>query len=1005
MSDPRFAITPIFDKRKEEWNPDKILDYVSRLFQSIRNLEGWEFISAGWSNGGHVKKEELKRNILKALVVKIRNPKQEELSYIIQVPELINDQYFFIGGYTKLPMLQLYDPPVIYRKEILKLRTNTISLGMDLKKGYNVSIFGKNIPIDLLICNVHTPEELEEFMNISVDETNNAIVDNIAMQAILEKCTETWGSKTPEELVYLLGNYFSTNDGDQIKKGTSAIFSIRMTYEVDIFSQEQFQTKSLLFELLKAIHDGVRSDTDVTKKYIRFTQYILSPLIRKIYDMLLSIKNNPRTKFQIPQSVLYDICNQSDIVRFSFPYNPVMEVSQLCQCTLTGPGGFKKDNVPGHLRNLDPSQFGLICPADTPDRSGCGVTVNLIPTIDIQSNNTLGQPSKEIVTSYPITLTPFMEHDDQTRLQMAASQAKQSILLKNSQKPFIRSGTEGLYHENTSFLQRAKSDGHVVYNNSNNMVVKYEEIGKSDIFDIGHRIIYQNVLDLIEPKFVEGDNFKEGDILCESKFLKDGELSLGQNLLCGVAVYEGFNYEDGIVISRSVAESRFTSLHYVDLTFNIDPSQVLLSLKDGCYEPLPKIGDIIKKGDPYAKIKMINGDDGFESINVEPTELYSPLNCKIVGVEIYPNFWNKKVNEYNTFIGEMIMAQSESFAMIDNKLNDVLTTDEVDIALKAHNLNKLDCVHKKGNYSFKGQKLKGIRITLKAVFEESIGIGDKIANRHGNKGIIALIEEDELMPTTPDGRKLDIVVNPMGIISRMNCGQLFELHMSEALYHLKNKLKEIFNDVGIEETVNHLKGFLDIIDRTPEKWVTAEILEKFEVDLKTKTSDEAIENLYLIQPSFQSVDPHGLKAVMEYTGAQYKYPVFYPGGNVMIENPISVGYVYFTKLIHRASDKMSARSIGPYSKKTLQPLGGKSQLGGHKLGEMEIWSIMAHGATDLLNDFLTTQSDSPGLKNKLLAGILDNPELAAAADDEDMKPQSLRLFESCLKVMGLEMKN
>ena len=261
------------------------------------------------------------------------------------------------------------------------------------------------------------------------------------------------------------------------------------------------------------------------------------------------------------------------------------------------------------------------------------------------------------------------------------------------------------------------------------------------------------------------------------------------------------------------------------------------------------------------------------------------------------------------------------------------------------------------------------------------------------------------MPTLPDGRRFDILINPLGIISRMNVGQLYELHLNEALYQLKGLL---LDKPDKQDKLDILRGFLDIVNSGSEdNWAKEKILKEYneglERDVRDNTHGTAEDELYLIQPPFQSVGPEELFDAMRYTGAQLKYEVFDPSSKVAIRNLIAVGYIHFSKLIHRSSDKMSARSIGPYSKKTLQPLGGKSRLGGHRLGEMETWSLIAHGAEDLLTDFLTLQSDSAGLKNKFLAEVLQNPELASS-NTSDNKPQSLRLFEAYLKILGLKIE-
>jgi DNA-directed RNA polymerase subunit beta len=865
---------------------------------------------------------------------------------------------------------------------------------MNLKKGTELQLFGKSIPISLLIAASHTKEELDLFYSTLGENVPPEI------NAVKEACLKEWENKTEQQLISEIGLYFSTNRGDEFKKGKGVIFSIKAAYYVDIFSQPLFKTNSILFEFIQSIYDGQRSDTDISRKRIRFLEYVLSPLIKKIYDMMITLNNGERGKFQIPKTIIFDHCNKSDVVRFSFPINPITELAMLAQCTLTGPGGFKKGNVPSHLRDLDKSQFGYICPADTPDRSGCGVTLNMVPTVKLTENGHFRDPDKEVITSYPISLTPFLEHNDQTRLQMASNHAKQAILLKKSEKPLIRSGTEGLYHDYSTFLQRAKKAGEVKYINNEIMIVSYDD-NITEAFQIGYKNIFQGVIDIIKPKFNTGDKFNIGDILCESSFYKDGELSLGHNLNCVIGMWDGFNYEDGIVISRSVAEEKFTSIHHIDLAFIIDPSQILLSLTNEDHNPLPKVGQKLIKGDPYARIKTINYDEGIETLTLEPTELKIPINCEVIDVSVFPNYWNKKTIDHNRFIEKMLIKQTERFAIIENKLSELMNNNEEEVykILKLLDLTRLDCMARRGKYSIKGQSINGTMIRIKAKYEEKIGIGDKITNRHGNKGVISLIEEDENMPVLPDGRKIEIIINPLGIVSRMNAGQLFELHLSEALFNAKNKMKTMPEKDGEE----FLYKLIELTDNTSDKWVSNKLKSEYQ-DRKLKYGyEKAIDGLYFIQPPFNSITPKQLKEIMTFTGAQFKYMLYHPNSKVNINTPLSAGKMYFSKLVHRASDKMSARSIGPYSKKTLQPLGGKSRGGGHRCGEMEVWALMAHGANNLLKDFLTVQSDSPGKKNKLLAKMLSNPELSEN-DSSDNTPQSLRLFKANLKVLGLELE-
>jgi len=765
--DPRFKNATIFDRRVKEWEYNKLKLNVENLFSNIELIDGWKFKESEWGHVVKRVKEELKKSIFRLLKITITDPNSKDITYDIQIPELVNDQFFYINGNLKIPIFQLFDHPIIYRKNLLKLRLNTISAAIDLKtisKGMKVSIFGKSIPMELLITAYHTKKEFDQFMK----ERDSSLI----LTMLAQKCYEIWDEKDSDEIIESLGSKFMGSNVDVMKKGRGIIFSLKVALEIDKFSKKFFKTNSILFEMLNSICEGPKIDTDLRRKRVRFSEYILSTLIRKMYDMLLTLYQSHKTKFQIPQTIVMDACNVSDVVHQNLAINPVSEIASFCQITLTGPGGFRKSNVPAHLKNIDRTQYGIICPADTPDRDGCGVILNMVPMVNLKNNGNFKESNNETITSFPISLTPFLEHDDQVRLQMASNQSKQAILLKKSQIPLIKSGTEGCYLDKTTFLCKAKDDGEIVYQDGTFMIISYID-GTTNMIKLGYRNLYLNTIDYIEPLFEENDKFKKGDLLCQSKFLKNEELSLGQNLLTGIAIWKGFNYEDGIVISESVVKDKFTSVHGVDLSFTIEPGQVLLSLVDDEYKPLPNIGDKLKRGDFCAKIKTLIDEGGFESINIEPYEVTTPLDCTIISIEIYPNSWNKKVKEFDGFIREMNAKQTNKYLQIYNRIKSYMGKEKADSFVKLHNLSRLDCESRIGRYTIKEQSFGGILINIKAIYEEKIGIGDKIANRHGNKGVISKILPDNKMPLLPDGRRIEIILNPLGIISRMNVGQLF----------------------------------------------------------------------------------------------------------------------------------------------------------------------------------------------------------------------------------------
>jgi DNA-directed RNA polymerase subunit beta len=444
------------------------------------------------------------------------------------------------------------------------------------------------------------------------------------------------------------------------------------------------------------------------------------------------------------------------------------------------------------------------------------------------------------------------------------------------------------------------------------------------------------------------------------------------------------------------------------MSFDIEGGQILLSLLDETYKPLPSIGDFIKKGDVYAKLKHI-GQDGIESINIDPKNLHVPIDCEIINIEIYPNSWNKQISQFDNFIKTLINNQNSSIEEIKTQLKSYMTIEEIENILSFYEISKLrvtdDPAPKKSSkYSEKGKNIDGVKIKITGIHKSKIAIGDKVANRHGSKGVIAKIIPENEMPMLEDGRRLEIILNPLGIISRMNIGQLFELHVTETLHNLKEIIKKYYlkHNKLSDKIVKQIEDYFDILDVTQEKWTSKHIINKFNKMFKTNPI-QAIEDLQVIQPPFESIHPKDLEKVMNLTNSKYKQPLYDNNSKKCFKNDIAVGYMYFNKLIHRSEEKLISRSVGPYVNTTLQPVAGKRKHGGHRLGEMEIWAFLAQGADITLEEFLTTHSDSPGKKLKVLSDILENTEMLIQNDAPDV-PRTLSLMIAMLKTTGLELE-
>lgn len=1008
-----------FEQRKTEWNYDKIKESIGELFQNIDLLDNWKFVKITWAKNKKKRKEELKKHIYKTLKVHINELTQKktvkkEHIYTIQIPELLQDQFFYIGGLLKIPVFQLIDEPIIHRvvrgKTILNFKNNVISLRSSIDKNdtFLVKIFlthmkfYKDIPLENIITAMYKREEFQTF----IDSLPN---ENPVIEQLVARCNTLWKNNKETKLIELLGAYRTSNVSitDNYKKGKSILFAISNSIAIDTFSKSYMKTNSPVLELLYSLSEGPKSDTNLENKRIRFSEYVLFNLIKSVYDMICILNDNKRVKFKIPTTIILDSCNVSSIIHHNFPYNPLGEISALTQSTIIGPGTFNKAKVPNHLKNIDDSHYGIFCPADTPDRDGCGVILNFCPGAKIQENGRMVESDLDMVCSHPITLVPFLSNNDQTRLQMASGQMKQSILLENASKPFIKTGWEDKYFEYTSFKQVAKEDGEVAFKSNEFIVIKYES-ENIDIFKLSYRPMYLNSADYMSSPLSVGDKFKAGDIIAISKFFKDGDLTLGHNLATAVVIWEGYNYEDGIVISEDVVD-RYTSLHTVELSFEIEGGQILLSLLDDSYKPLPSVGDKLKKGDIYAKLKHI-GHDGIESINIEPNNMTVPIDCEITHIEIYPNTWNKQIPQFNNFIKTLIKNQNGRLNEIKDQLANYMSNEKIENILDFYELSKLRVSDapppkRSAKYSEKGKNIDGVKIIIKGIHKSKISVGDKISNRHGAKGIVSKIIPKDQMPQMEDGRHIEIMVNPLGIISRMNCGQLYELHSTEALYNMKTYLMDDYHkNKGLSKTANDkLQKFLELFDNTDTKVYATETYNQFQNILCNKDICEALDDMQIVQPPYDSITPQQLKQIMTLTDSDYKQ-YLYIDDKKCFKNPIAVGYMYFNKLIHRSEDKIISRSVGPYVNTTLQPVGGKKLSGGHKLGEMEIWALIAQGAEVTVEELLTTHSDSPGKKLRVLSDILQNDEILLENDAPD-KPRTLSLLDAMFTTIGTKLED
>jgi len=1002
---PNFKIqnNNVFTIRKLEYS--NLLQQIQEIVKTVEEI-GFEIIECTikdhkFSSG------ELQKTLKQNLVIKLKKG-TFELDLSMYIPKLVDDNYIIINGKKKIPQFQLFDIPIVTRGKNIKLRTNvatilvienTRKLDSEIQEPLVMASFlGKKVPLSLLMFSYFGPDYLDDkynFSSITISNNPNTLIEKLLFD--LKMYYEESEGFSQDDYILELGRMYSKYDSRT--KGDNVVYALDLIMKTDITSKRFFKTNNVLDELVNAIENGPFDDTNFINKRIRCFEYIILTRVSKtIFDLCMSNRTSRQPKFNINSSQILSDCNVSDIVQFDFSINPIDELTRLSRTSLLGPGGFKRENVPKHLRDISETMFGRICPVDTPDRDNCGVLQSLIPNVKLDENLRFKKEflEKEPI-SIPISMIPFLEHNDQTRLQMASSQMRQSVMLKNFDIPMIQSGCESLYTKYTQFIKIAKKDGEVLYIDTNFLIVTYND-NTSDIFDISARNIYVENMDFMSLYVRVGDKFKKGDILAESNFLTNGKINLGKNLLCAVMSYYGYNYEDGIIISdRLVKDESLTSIHIEDLSFNIPPNKVLLSLDKEIYKPIPNKFETIKIGKPYAILKELVSVPNFCSIFEEEIPLKVKKNMIITEVNVFANEWNTDIPEFVDWITNITERQIKDENKFKDIIFDLFPKNRAENIIREKRLNKFS---HSGKYKFKNEKVNGIRVEINGIFFRDIQIGDKIVNRHGNKGIVSNIIDHQKMPKLKDGRHVDICINPLGIISRMNIGQLFELHLSMSFYNLKQEALKNLNKFSNKETKDYIIKYIEMIDSTKDKWYS----NQFKEQCPDIIDENFINNLTIIQPPFESINIEQLKSIMKYTNTEFESEIYDPINQTIVQNPIAVGYLYFSKISHIAEEKLAVRGIGSYARKTLQPLGGRKNRGGQRCGEMETACLIAHDAPCNLFEFLTTKSDCIDLKNNYIKEIIESDHIKDQKE-QSIVSESVKLLDAYLISIGVKRGN
>ena len=673
------------------------------------------------------------------------------------------------------------------------------------------------------------------------------------------------------------------------------------------------------------------------------------------------------------------------------------------------------------------------------------------------------------IVSVAASLIPFLEHDDANRALMGANMQRQAVPCLRAEKAVVGTGIERTVAIDSGTTVQARRGGVVDYVDSGRVVIRVNddeavagEVGV-DIYNLTkYTRSNQNTNINQRPLVNVGDVLKRGDIIADGASTDMGELALGQNMLVAFMPWNGYNYEDSILISeRVVADDRYTSIHIEELSVvardtKLGPEEITRDISNLSERMLGRldesgiiyigaeveagdvlVGKVTPKGETQLtpEEKLLRAIFGEKASDVKDTSLRVPsgMSGTVIDVQVFTRegierdaraqqIIDDQLAHYKQDLADqMRIVEDDTFGRIQrliegkaatggpNKLKkgekvtaeylqgigrydwfDIRLADE-DAARQLEQLKEgLSQARVEFDNRFEEKKRKltqgdelppGVQKMVKVYLavKRRIQPGDKMAGRHGNKGVISKICPVEDMPHMADGTPMDIVLNPLGVPSRMNIGQILEVHLGWAAKGLGLRIEEMLRQ---EVKVAEIRKFLEKIynDSTGTKediksFTDAEILDlahnlKNGVPFATPVFDGAAESDIREMLDLAFPDDDARTKQLQFHAGKTQVTLFDGRTGEAFERPVTVGYMHFLKLHHLVDDKMHARSTGPYSLVTQQPLGGKAQFGGQRFGEMEVWALEAYGASYTLQEMLTVKSDDVSGRTKVYENIV-----------------------------------
>ena len=767
----------------------------------------------------------------------------------------------------------------------------------------------------------------------------------------------------------------------------------------------------------------LRSVGELLQNQIRIGLARLERVVRERMSVQNQSEVKPQELINIRpvSAAIKEFFGSSQLSQFMDQPNPLAELTHKRRLSALGPGGLNRDRASFEVRDVHYSHYARICPIETPEgpnigligslatyarineygfieapyrlidhsgekprvldeivylaadeEDGCyiaqakeplnpdGTFVNDRITARVRADVQSVEPSRvdyidvspRQVISVATAMIPFLDHDDANRALMGSNMQRQAVPLLVPEAPYVGTGLEFKAGHDSGVEILAREDGVVEKVDGNTIVIR-DDLGERHVYHLTKfaRTNQSNCANQ-RPVVSAGQRICKDDLLADGPSTEKGEIALGRNALIGFMNWEGYNYEDAVLLSEKlVKEDIYTSIHMEE--FECEARESKLG-PDEITRDIPNVGgDAVKDLDERGIIRIgaeVRAGDILVG-KVTPkgeTELTSEER-------LMRAIFGEKAREVRDT--SLRVPHGEWGVVVDVKIFDRAHSDELSPSV---------------------QQMVRVYIAQK----RKISVGDKMSGRHGNKGVVSRVLREEDMPFLPDGTPLQIVLNPLGVPSRMNIGQVLEVHLGLACRALG---WHIATPVFDGATYPEIRECLEMA-----------------ADTMAKPVDES--NPRMMQSYFHNGRP--LRLNLDEEGRR----LFLDGkirlrdgrtGN-WFENPVTVGVMYFLKLHHLVDDKMHARSVGPYSLVTQQPLGGKAQFGGQRFGEMEVWALEAYGAANTLQEILTVKSDDTVGRVKTYEAIIKGENIPAPGVPESFKVLIKELQALCLDIKVLD---